>query len=111
MEFVVAIVSGITAFVVALIERRTRREDERWEVNSKEHEALVARMDSIGSGLGRSLDRVEENLTTQIGRLENKVDRHDEVLFDHLASHAETATHAHATTDVTKLARKKMKER
>lgn len=88
MEIIVAVVSGITALVVAVIERRTRKEDERWELNTKEHEALVGRMDMIGSNLGRSLDRVEDNLTHHITRLEKKVDKHDEVLFNHLADHA-----------------------
>ena len=101
MEIVVAIVSGLTAFAVAIIERRTRKEDERWELNTKEHEALVARMETIGSSLGRSLDRVEDNLAHHIIRLENKVERHDQVLFDHLASHADT--------DIEKLSRKKSK--
>lgn len=91
MEIVVAVVSAITAFAVAVIERRTRREDERWELNSKEHEALVNRMETIGSSLGRSLDRVEGNLSEHIIRIENKIEQHDDVLFGHLASHAEMA--------------------
>lgn len=101
MEVVVAVVSGLTALVVAVIERRTRKEDERWEQNTREHEAVVARVETIGSSLGRSLDRVEDNLAHHIIRLENKVERHDQVLFDHLASHAET--------EVQKLSRKKSK--
>jgi len=101
MEIIVAVVSGITALVVAVIERRTRREDERWELNTREHEALVSRMETIGSSLGRSLDRVEDNLAHHIIRLENKVERHDQVLFDHLASHAEQ--------EVNKMSRKKAK--
>ena len=90
MEFVVAIVSGVTAFIVALIERRTRREDERWQINTQEHESLVTRMESIGSSLGRSVDRVEKNLGEHITRIENKIEQHDDVLFGHLASHAES---------------------
>lgn len=89
MEFVVAAVSALTAVVVAVIERRTRKDEEKWEQNSKDHDALVQRMESIGSNLGRSLDRVEDNISHHIIRLENKVERHDEVLFDHLAHHAE----------------------
>jgi len=91
MEIIVAVVSGITALVVAVIERRTRKEDERWELNTKEHETLVNRMDTIGANLGRSLDRVEGNLGEHIVRLGNKLEQHDEVLFSHLASHAEAA--------------------
>ena len=89
MEFIVAAVSALTAVVVAVIERRTRKDEEKWEQNSKDHDALVQRMESIGSNLGRSLDRVEDNIAHHIIRLENKVERHDQVLFDHLAHHAE----------------------
>lgn len=91
MEYIVGIVSAITAIVVAVIEKRTRRDEEKWEQNSKDHQALVDRMESIGTGLGRSLDRVEGNLGEHIIRLENKIEQHDEVLFGHLASHAEAA--------------------
>lgn len=89
MEFVVAAVSALTAVVVAVIERRTRKDEEKWEQNTRDHDALVERIESIGSNLGRSLDRVEDNIAHHIIRLENKVERHDEVLFDHLAHHAE----------------------
>lgn len=88
MEYVVAIISAITAMVVAVVERRTRRDEEKWKQNTEDHKALVNRMDMIGSNLGRSLDRVEDNLAHHIIRLENKVDKHDEVLFNHLADHA-----------------------
>ena len=91
MEFVVAFVSAITAVVVAVIEKRTRRDEEKWEQNTKDHQALVDRMESIGTNLGRSLDRVEGNLGEHIMRLENKIEQHDEVLFGHLSSHAEVA--------------------
>ena len=101
MEYLLSFVAAITAIVVAVIERRTRRDEEKWEQNTKEHEALVSRMESIGSNLGRSLDRVEDNLTHHIIRLENKVERHDQVLFDHLAHHAEI--------EIKKQSRKKIK--
>lgn len=91
MEVLVAIISGITAFAVAVIEKRTRRSDEKWKQNADDHKALVDRMDSIGANLGRSLDRVEGNLGEHIIRLENKIEQHDDVLFGHLASHAEVA--------------------
>ena len=91
MEFLVAAVSAVTAVVVAVIERRTRKDEEKWNQNSKDHQALVDRMETIGTSLGRSLDRVEGNLGEHIIRLENKIEQHDEVLFGHLASHAEAA--------------------
>jgi hypothetical protein len=94
VEYVLSFVAAVTAIVVAIIERRTRRDEERWELNTREHESLVERMESIGSGLGRSLDRVEDNLAHHIIRLENKVERHDQVLFDHLAHHAELEVNA-----------------
>lgn len=99
MEYLVAVISAVTAIVVAVVERRTRREDERWELNTREHEALVSRMDMIGSNLGRSIDRVEENLTHHIIRLENKVASHDDVLFAHLADHAAHAIQIHQEAD------------
>lgn len=102
MEYLVGAISALTAIVVAVIERRTRSEDERWALNTKEHETLVARMEDIGSNLGRSIDRVEDNLAHHIIRLENKVERHDQVLFDHLASHAEQ--------EINKISRKKQKQ-
>lgn len=88
MEYVVAAISALTAIVVAVVERRTRRDEEKWQQNADDHKALVGRMDMIGSNLGRSLDRVEDNLAHHIIRLETKVDKHDEVLFNHLADHA-----------------------
>jgi translation elongation factor EF-G len=91
MEFIVAAVSALTAVVVAVIEKRTRRDEDKWQQNADEHAALVNRMDSIGASLGRSLDRVEKNLGEHITRIENKIEQHDEVLFGHLASHAEAA--------------------
>jgi len=89
MEFVVAAITGITALAVAIIERRTRKNDEKWEQNAADHRALVNRMDLIGQNLGRSIDRVEGNLGEHIVRLGNKLEQHDEVLFGHLSSHAE----------------------
>jgi hypothetical protein len=90
MEYIVAAISAVTAIVVAVVERRTRQDDEKWQKNADDHKALVDRMDMIGSNLGRSLDRVEDSISHHIIRLENKVERHDQVLFDHLASHAES---------------------
>ena len=107
MEIAVAAVTALTAIAVAVIEKRTRRDEEKWQQNTDEHNALVGRMDMIGSNLGRSLDRVESNLSEHLSRLENKVERHDEVLFDHLSSHAEAATFAHADEHSVKVPRKK----
>lgn len=91
MELAVAVVTALTAIVVAVIEKRTRNSDAKWQQNADEHKALVNRMESIGNSLGRSLDRVEGNLGEHIIRLENKIEQHDDVLFGHLASHAEAA--------------------
>jgi len=108
MEFVVLAVSSLTAIIVANLERRARSDKEKWKQNSDDHNSLVNRMDMIGSNLGRSLDRVEENLTVHIARLENKVDKHDEVLFNHLADHAmKSFTEEQPTT---KARRKQAKE-
>jgi len=89
IEALTAFVGALSLIVVAIVERRTRTDDERWALNTKEHEALVGRVESMGSGLGRSLDRVEENLTRHIERLENANQLQGKVLFEHLASHAE----------------------
>jgi len=101
MEILIASIGALSLIAVAVIERRTRNSDEKWELNAKEHEALVNRMEDIGSNLGRSLDRVENNLAHHIIRLENKVEQHDQVLFDHLSSHAEK--------EANKISRKKTK--
>lgn len=89
MEVVVGLIGAMSLVLVAVIERRGRRDDEKWENNTTEHETLVKRMEEIGSSLGRSLDRVEGNLGEHIVRLSNKIEQHDEVLFNHLSSHAE----------------------
>lgn len=89
IEIIAAGVGAISLIIVAIVERRTRTDDERWALNTKEHESLVGRIETMGSGLGRSLDRVESNLTIHINRLENANALQDKVLFEHLASHAE----------------------
>ena len=89
IEIIAAGVGAISLIIVAIVERRTRSDDERWALNTKEHESLVGRVETMGSGLGRSLDRVESNLTMHITRLENANALQDKVLFEHLASHAE----------------------
>lgn len=88
IEIATAFIGALSLIAVAVVERRTRKDDEKWDQNSRDHEALVQRMESIGSNLGRSLDRVEDNLAHHIIRLENKVERHEDVLFGHLADHA-----------------------
>lgn len=83
-----AVIGALSLVVVAVIERRTRRDDAKWEANTREHEALVARMEEVGSGLGRSLDRVESNLSSSIEVLTRKVERVDDTLVAHLEDHA-----------------------
>lgn len=83
-----AIIGALSLIVVAVIERRTRKEDARWEHNANEHGALVERMEEIGSSLGRSLDRVEENVTAHIESLSRKVERLDGTVVSHLEDHA-----------------------
>jgi len=107
MEIVVAIITAVTAIAVAVIEKRTRNSDAKWQQNADEHKALVGRMDMIGSNLGRSIDRVEDNLAHHIIRLENKVASHDEVLFSHLADHAANAIHTHSEVGAPVRRRKK----
>ena len=89
IEIITASVGALSLIVVAIVERRTRSENDRWALNTKEHEQLVARVEDMGSGLGRSLDRVEHNLTRHIEHLQNANELQDKVLFEHLASHAE----------------------
>lgn len=91
IEIATAIIGALSLLAVAIVEKRTRRDDEKWEQNTADHNALVDRMESIGTSLGRSLDRVESNLGEHIARLENKIEQHDDVLFDHLSSHAEAS--------------------
>lgn len=89
MEILVGLVGAISLILVAVIERRGRKDEDKWENNTAEHNALVKRVEDIGSNLGRSLDRVEGNLGEHIVRLSNKIEQHDEVLFQHLSNHVE----------------------
>lgn len=89
MEIITALLGALSLIIVAVIERRSRADDSKWEINTKEHQALVDRVDSMGSNLGRSIDRVETNMQVHLERIENKIETHDTVLFEHLSSHAE----------------------
>ena len=89
MEIITALLGALSLIVVAIVERRSRTDDSKWENNSKEHQALVGRIENIGSNLGRSVDRVESNMQIHLQRIENKIETHDTVLFEHLSSHAE----------------------
>ncbi len=89
MELLTASIGAISLLVVAIIELRSRKDDSRWALNTKEHEALVERVEDMGTNLGRSIDRVETNMQSHLERIENKIETHDSVLFEHLASHAE----------------------
>ena len=91
VEIVTAIIGALSLIAVAIVEKRTRRDDQKWEQNTADHNTLAKRVEDIGSNLGRSLDRVESNLGQHISRIENKIEQHDEVLFGHLTSHAEMA--------------------
>jgi len=83
-----AIVGAVSLIVVAIIERRTRKDEDKWAQNTREHEALVVRVEDIGSNLGRSIDRVENNLATSIEVLTRKVEHTDDVLVSHIEDHA-----------------------
>ena len=72
MDIVSGVIGALSLIVVAVLERRSRRDDAKWETNHEEHEALVARIETMGSGLGRSLDRVEQVAI----RTEEKLDQH-----------------------------------
>lgn len=89
MEIITASLGAISLIIVAIIERRSRAEDSKWALNTKEHQALVERVEDMGSNLGRSVDRIESNMKVHLERIENKIETHDTVLFEHLASHAE----------------------
>lgn len=106
MEIITALLGAFSLVIVAIIERRSRTDDSKWETNTKEHQALVSRMEDMGSNLGRSIDRVETNMRTHLERIENKIETHDTVLFEHLSSHAE-AQFNHEVTQQTKRRRNK----
>ncbi len=89
MELLTASIGAISLLVVTIIELRSRKDDSRWALNTKEHEALVERVEDMGTNLGRSIDRVETNMQSHLERIENKIETHDSVLFEHLATHAE----------------------
>lgn len=70
VEIVVASIAGVSALLVALVEK-TRRE------NKRDHGIVAEKLDMLGKSLGRSIDRVEENTN----RTEQKLD-------EHIADHA-----------------------
>lgn len=106
VEALVAVCAVATPLILGYLEYKSSREGKRadeinelrWENNSKEHMALVGRMDaanaalvqkvdSIGHTLGISIDRVEEHLTERSAALEERVITLDERMHEHLVNH------------------------
>ena len=72
LEIVTALVGAASLITVAVVEKRSRSGERRWDQNDKEHEMLINKIEDIGSNLGRSLDRVEAISV----RTELKLDQH-----------------------------------
>jgi hypothetical protein len=64
-EIIVAVIAGISAISVALVEKGRRE-------NKRDHNMVVDKIDSLGKSLGRSIDRVEGTAL----RTEQKIDEH-----------------------------------
>lgn len=77
-----AVVTGAFGLLMMLIEKSRR-------ANTRDHNHVTERLKDMGSNLGRSIDRVEENMQSHLEHIVNKLETHDTVLFEHLASHAE----------------------
>lgn len=78
MEMVfAAAVTGVAAIVVAYLERERRVANKHWQDSDDAHGAIMDKIDTLGSNLGRSIDRVE---VTSL-RTEAKLDQH---INDHL---------------------------
>ena len=68
----VALIGSVGLVAVALIETGRRVNNKRWEDNKADHNSVVAKIEDLGSSLGRSIDRVE---ATSL-RTESKLDQH-----------------------------------
>jgi hypothetical protein len=106
IDAAVAVCAVATPLILGYLEFKSNKEAKaadrineiRWENNTKEHLALVGRMDSannelaqkidaIGHTLGISIDRVEEHLSIRSATLEERIVTLDERIHDHVINH------------------------
>jgi len=71
-EIAVAAIGSLGLVLVAMIETSRRASNKRWEDNKADHNFVVAKIEDLGSSLGRSIDRVESTAL----RTEAKLDQH-----------------------------------
>lgn len=67
-----AIIGGVSLILVALIQTERKASKTRWDENKADHNFVVDKIETLGKGLGISIDRVEKG----VERTEAKVDQH-----------------------------------
>lgn len=88
MEWIEAAIGATGLIAVALIQKDRSEGKKRREADRQEHDFLIDKVDSLGTTLGISIDRVETNLTDHINRVENTVLSVDDKLNEHIRDHA-----------------------
>jgi len=88
MEWIEAAIGATGLIAVALIQKDRSEGKKRREADRQEHDFLMDKVDSLGTTLGISIDRVETNLTDHINRVENTVLSVDDKLNEHIRDHA-----------------------
>lgn len=74
--------------LVALIERSRRETRNLKRDTFEEHSYLVKRLELSAHTLGLSIDRVERNLSSQLDRVEDRVELLQVRLDEHIRDHA-----------------------
>lgn len=88
MGWVEALIGAISLIAVALIQKDRSEGKKRREADKEEHSFLVDKVETLGTTLGISIDRVETNLADHINRVENTVLSVDDKLNTHIRDHA-----------------------
>lgn len=88
MGWIEALIGAISLIAVALIQKDRSEGKKRRQADKEEHSFLVDKVETLGTTLGISIDRVESNLTNHINRVENTVLSVDEKLNTHIRDHA-----------------------
>ena len=76
-EIVTSLIGAAGLVIVAMIEKGRRDTKRQWQQNRDDHNLVVDKIESLGTSLGKSIDRVESTAL----RTEEKLDQH---INDHL---------------------------